>query len=223
MNRRLSRLGRPTAMAVLLFSFGAALAGCGVAGPAPLTSTPPSSPTTLTSAPTQGGGSTTPSVAPASTAPTSSEPRTSNPTATPIPTDVTPPPAGSIGAEGDTGVVGQPGSWCYDGTCLDGPPPPKSMLPVAEPAAGANLQFRIADSHPFNHWTASYQETLDNPAVELASGGDLYDPDLASSTLGPLMSSFDFEGPPHGSWIVSVSLQFADRGDAIFFWHFDVP
>ncbi len=223
MNRRLSCLSRPTAIAVLLSSFGVALAGCGVAGPEPPISAPPSSSPTLTSAPTQSGGSTTPSVAPASTAATSSAPPTSNPTATPVPTDVAPPPAGSIGAEGDTGVVGQPGSWCYDGTCLDGPPPPKQMLPLAEPAAGADLQFRIADSHPFNHWTVSYQETVDDPAVELASEGDFYDPDLASSTLGPLMSSFDFEGPPSGSWVVSVSLQFADRGDAIYFWHFDVP
>ncbi len=88
---------------------------------------------------------------------------------------------------------------------------------------GSETSFRLADTHPFNHWTVTYRASIDDPAIELDSGGVTYDPDVASATLGPLSSTFTFEGPPSGDWVVSVALQFAGRGDGIYYWHFAVP
>ena len=38
-----------------------------------------------------------------------------------------------------------------------------------------------------------------------------------------MISTFEFEPPPSGDWLISVGLQFGDRGDAVYAWHAVVP
>lgn len=203
----------PAAALGLLLSL--ALAGCGSSGSPPTPGAP-----SATALPTSAGPTAT--AAPSATAaPTAAV--TATPTAAATDAEPAAPAVGSLAVEGSPGVPGRQGSWCYDGACLDGPPGPKQMLSLIETAAGAPFAFSIPESHPFNEWSVAYRSRIDDQPTLLASGGAPYDPDLASATLGPLMTDFTFDGPPSGDWIVTASLQFAGHGSSVYYWHVVAP
>jgi hypothetical protein len=208
--------------ALMLATLGGA---CGQAGAsaAPATGTRP------TSGPAQATVAPTPTAAPSAPAATSTplasneSPPAGSPTVTPTHADPQPPPIGDLELL-DTTTPGYAGSWCYDGACLTGPPPPKSGLPLVEvPTAGTELAFVFADSHPFTHATASHARDHDAASTQLVEVGQYYDPYLSEATPGPEMSRFTFDAPPSGDWVLRVGLQFADRGDAVYYWHVVVP
>ncbi len=162
----------------------------------------------------------TPTASPAVASPTLSP----SAQATETPSAPVPPPIAEIQPPSGNEVPGQQGSWCYDGACGDVPAFPKEDLPLL--ALGDDeegLAFFVADSHPFSYWSASYAADPDAAYTNLASGGEYFDPDLSAATPGPMISTFEFEQPPSGDWLLSVSLQFGDRGDAVYSWHALVP
>jgi hypothetical protein len=163
----------------------------------------------------------------ATQAPTPTATATPSGTAMPSPTeDDLPPglPVGEIAEDGQAAVYGHQGSWCYDGACLDGPGLPKDDLPLLEASASdVQLTFSLAETHPFTHWAASYAADEDEESTPLASGGESYDPYVSAATPGPWITTFDFESPPSGDWVLRVFLQFGDRGDSTTTWHVVVP
>jgi len=136
----------------------------------------------------------------------------------------TAPPIAEIQPPSGASVAGQQGSWCYDEACGDVPAFAKDHLPMLSLAdPDESLVFSLGGSHPFSYWSARYAAGPDAAYSELASGGEYIDPDLSDATPGPMISTFEFEPPPSGDWLLSVSLQFGDRGDAVYSWHALVP
>jgi hypothetical protein len=57
------------------------------------------------------------------------------------------------------------------------------------------------------------------PFTELASGGTYVDPDT-HATQAPLLTSFMFDGPPRGDWVLAIHVRFPDElGAAPYLWH----
>jgi hypothetical protein len=140
------------------------------------------------------------------------------PTAGAEPTDL---PVGELSRSGgEPAVPGRPGSWCYDGACVDIPDASKASLPLfTVDNDGDRLTFELPGTQPFTYWSVSYSSDADAARTELASGGTYFDADLSASSPGPWVSSFEFDPPPSGDWMLGVSLQMGDRGDAAYSWH----
>jgi hypothetical protein len=173
----------------------------------------PASPTALAPAPT-------PTV---DAAPTATAQLIPTATQAPAATDFeqSAPPLGELELPDRAAVAGYLGTWCYDGACADIIPPDKADLPLIDVPGGADLTFTLADTHPFVYWTVDYAaEQDDGTATMLAEGGSYVDPDMASATSPPELTTFNFEAPPAGDWVLGVNLQFAaGLGDAVYFWH----
>ncbi len=199
----------------------AVAAGCSYAGeesvPTARSSTaPPTAPPTASPTPSPAAATDSPAVASPTSSPTAPSTETHS-----VPA---PPPIAEIQSPSGDDVSGQQGSWCYDGACGDVPAFPREDLPLLALADGeASLAFVLSDSHPFSYWSVSYAADQDAAYTELASGGEYFDPDLSDATPGPMISTFGFDPPPSGDWLLNVSLQFGDRGDAVYSWHALVP
>jgi len=159
-------------------------------------------------------------VAPAPTATAQAIPRATQ--AAPIATDYEQPapPVGELELPDRAAVAGYLGTWCYASACADIIPPNKADLPLIDVSGGADLTFTLAETHPFAYWTVDYAlEQGDGSASRLDEGGSYVDPDMAPATSPPELSTFTFESPPAGDWVLEVRLQFAGGlGDARYYW-----
>lgn len=113
---------------------------------------------------------------------------------------------------------GTAGSWCYIGACADSPWLPAHSLDAATlEAGGQELTLTISEAHGFVRWNARYADAKDESgeeALSLASGGDGKAP----------LTSASFAGPPAGSSVLAVQLDFGEElGDATYYWHIVVP
>jgi hypothetical protein len=183
------------------------LASCALAGASPSANPPTSRPASVTALP------------PGPTA-----------TARPIPTATAPPatdyeqpapPLGKLELPDGAAVPGYQGSWCYDETCADIIPPAKAGLPLIDLSDDAVLIFTLAESHPFAYWTVDYSpDQGDDSPTSLAEGGTYVDPDMAPATSPPELSTFTFDAPPAGDWVLAVRVQFhGGLGDTRYYWH----
>jgi hypothetical protein len=179
--RRLRR-STPIIAAVALL-----LAACDSAG----SSGPPagaSAADTATAAPTV---TTVPSVRPPSSAPSTAEP----------------PPA-SLGVDGGDPVVGQLGSFTWDGAGSDSPWLPGAPVTIG---TGEGVTVTLASDPGVAGWTARRVAPGVNDgagSVGLGQGG--------ATTIA-------FASPPSGTWSVQVTIQFANgRGSAAYYWQVTV-
>lgn len=184
------------------------LASCAVAGASPSPRPPTSQPASPTAAP------------PAATAtahPISTT--TLAPTATDYEQQA--PPLGELTLPDGLVVPGFQGSWCYNRGCLDLIPPDKADLPPIDLPPAAALTFNLAETHPFVYWKADYAAEQDvYPATKLTEGGTYIDSDQNPPTSTPLLSTFTFDVPPAGDWVLAVHLQFPDGlGGTVYYWH----
>jgi hypothetical protein len=118
-------------------------------------------------------------------------------------------------------VTGFQGSWCYDRGCLDVIPPDKADLPPIEVPKNAALTFNLAETHPFVYWKVDYAPEQDvYPFTKLEEGGIYVDPDIGPATSPPKLTTFSFDAPPAGNWVLAVHLQFPDElGGTVYYWH----
>lgn len=130
------------------------------------------------------------------------------------------PPTAELRLPNGTSVEGQLGSWCYDGGCADSPAFPKSLLPALDIRASAELRFTFAEGDQFAFARALYAPDSETyPFRDLASGGTYVDPDT-NATPGPLLTSFTFDAPSKGDWVLKVNIRFPGQlGDAPYYWH----
>jgi hypothetical protein len=156
-------------------------------------------------------------------APTATTPPVPTATAAPTATDQEQPapPLGELRLPDAAAVPGLQGTWCYDRGCADVIPPEKGDLPQVDTSAEAELSFTLADTHPFVYWTVEYApERDDDSTTRLDEGGSYVDPDVSPATSAPELTTFTFEGPPTGDWVIEVRLQFAGGlGDTRYYWH----
>jgi hypothetical protein len=153
------------------------------------------------------------SASPARTATTPSQ----EPSRTPEP-PLPVPPRGVL-ASGTTSVEGWTGSYCWQSACVDVDGiPPKSELPQIT-AGDDPLEFSLSDSATFTRWTVMYGVGGANSDLSiLDEGGSPSDPDAQPQSTPPELSWFEFDSPPRGDWVVTVSLQFPG-GDFSYAWH----
>lgn len=148
-----------------------------------------------------------------------------SPTASAAPTatdyEQPPPPLGELRSADGTVVPGVQGTWCYRDACADIIPPDRDHLPRIETPADATLSFTLADTHRFGYWTVDYAlEQDDGSATRLAEGGTYVDSDVAPATSPPELTTFTFDAPPLGDWVLQIRLQFAGGlGDTRYYWH----
>ena len=181
--------------------------------------TPATPPATVTSVSSPAASTAAPQTTPSAESTASLSPTPAPASATPSDDGVDPPPIAQLELGDGSVVPGYLGGWCYDGTCLDGPPPPKAELPLVQSAGAAGLAFALADTHPFSYASASYAAGHEAGQTELTEVGEYFDPYISPATSAASLSTFNFAAPPNGDWVLRVSLQFGDRGDAVYFWH----
>lgn len=184
------------------------LASCALAGASPSPNPPTSRPASPTAVPP---------------APTASAQPIPTATAAPTATDYEQPapPLGELTLPDGSAIPGYQGTWCYDGACADVIPPDKADLPQIDTSADADLSFTLAATHPFAYWTVDYAlEQDDDSTIRLDEGGTYVDPDVSPAASPPALTTFTFEGPPAGDWVIQVRLQFAGGlGDTRYYWH----
>jgi hypothetical protein len=188
-----TRLARSAWLAIMAVPF--LVGGCGRAGasaPATPPATTPSAATNLATEPPPDGAT---SVEPTDAA--------ASPGGVPMPE----PPAASLAVDGGDPVVGELGSFTWQGSGSDSPWLPGSRIHVG---TGERLTMTLAEPLAIEHWTA-----VRVPSVGL---------DAAPSVgLGEGDGPPAFGGPPAGSWSVQVSVWFAGNlGSASYYWLVDV-
>jgi hypothetical protein len=136
------------------------------------------------------------------------------------------PPTAQLTAGGVT-QAGTVGSFSFGGVSLDAPWLPADVVPpVALPRTAAEVVVSLAPPSTFVAWSARYADAADetgDTAIELAAGGEAVDPDIRPSTPPTELTRASFSRPPSGSWVLAVRLDFADGGDATYFWQLLVP
>ena len=118
------------------------------------------------------------------------------------------PPAASLAVDGGDPVVGQLGSFTWNGGGSDSPWLPGSPITVG---AGERLSVSLAGDPGVTEWTA-----------RRATPGSL---DGAGAVgLGQGTAEVGFDAPPSGTWSVQLTVRFAgDRGSATYYWKVTVP
>jgi hypothetical protein len=190
------------------------------AGQAPTDPSAGAPATTATPAPTASSPPTDSSQPTASPAATSSPPPGATARATPnsTPPDEDPlPPAAELRLPDGSAHAGALGSFFFGGAAADSPWLPARVLQAIEVAAGAQLTIALPEPYRFLRWSARFADAADETAdviSQLASGGD------GTTEL----TSALFAGPPPGSWVLMIRIDFADDGgDAAYYWHLIVP
>jgi len=130
------------------------------------------------------------------------------------------PPSAQLRVSGQGAPVeGTTGSWCYYDGCADKPAVPIENLVKIEMQPEAQLRFRLVTGDHFAFARANYAPRMDAMPHELGTAGVYVDPDT-NATQGPLIDSFEFTGPPRGSWALEVTVWFADGiGTVPYEWH----
>jgi len=171
-----------------------------------------------------------PSVTPQPVQPTISPPRPTT-TAEPSPTGTAAPnatdheqqapPLGELRLPDGAVVPGLQGSWCYDRGCLDAIPPERVDLPRIDTQSDVLLTFTLAETHPFAYWRVDYApEQDDESTIRLDEGGTYVDPDVSPATSAPEWTTFTFQPPPAGDWVLTVHLSFPGvLGGTVYYWH----
>jgi len=116
------------------------------------------------------------------------------------------PPDASLAAEGGDPVVGQLGSFTWDGGGSDSPWLPGTPVAVG---AGEPLSVSLADGTPIASWTAV------RAPVGSASGAGAVAAGEGSGTIA-------FAVAVPGRWTVAVSIRFGGGDAATWFWQLDV-
>jgi hypothetical protein len=117
------------------------------------------------------------------------------------------PPAASLKAEGGDPVVGQLGSYTWNGQGSDSPWLPGSPIRVG---AGEPLAVTIAGQPAIDDWTVQRVAggaTGGAGAVAMGSGQD---------------APIGFVAPAAGSWSILVDVRFPGGSDAAYYWVLDV-
>ena len=133
---------------------------------------------------------------------------TARPTAGPAAASSTAqPPAASLAVDGGDLVVGQLGSFTWDGAGSDSPWLPGSPITIGQ---GERMTISFTTDPGVASWTArrAAAETLDGAgAVGLGQGA----------------TPITFSPPPPGTWSVQLTVQFANRrGSAAYYWQVTV-
>lgn len=117
------------------------------------------------------------------------------------------PPAASLAVDGGDPVVGELGSFTWQGAGSDAPWLAGKPIHIGP---GERLTLTLAQPLAIEHWTAARVPSvgLDSaPTVGLGEGD------------GPVA----FTGPPAGAWSIQVSVWFADSlGSASYYWRVEV-
>jgi hypothetical protein len=119
------------------------------------------------------------------------------------------PPAAMIGVDGGDTVVGELGSFTWQGHGSDAPWLDGRRIHIGP---GETLTLTLAESVAVDAWTAS--------RVDAATLDDTTAVGLGEGTAGdPVV----FTGPPSGTWSVRVSVWFAGTlGSATYYWRVEV-
>jgi len=116
------------------------------------------------------------------------------------------PPEATLAADGGDPVVGQLGSYTWDGAGSDSPWLPGTPISVG---AMEPLTVRVGDDTPVGSWAARRTPGVsasDADAVPVAEGS------------GPIT----FPAPGPGDWTVRVEVRFAGGGSAAYAWRLTV-
>ncbi|MEA2621057.1 MAG: hypothetical protein QOC97_1830 [Chloroflexota bacterium] len=117
------------------------------------------------------------------------------------------PPSASLRVEGGDPVVGQLGSFTWEGAGSDSPWLPGSPITVG---AGERMAVTLATDPRVTGWTArrAARGTVDG---------------VGAVGLGQGAIPIAFDPPPSGTWSVQVTVQFASgRGSAVYYWQVTV-
>lgn len=140
------------------------------------------------------------------------------------------PPVGRLQVGDGEPIEGRLGSWCYGTACADSIPGDVGQQPRLELSGpGATIVFTLPPPHRFVFWRVDYATDADQyPYTLLAEGGaQHFDPDGPALPSGvtpiPELESVSFAGPRSGSWLLAVHVQFAEMGDAVYYWYVVVP
>jgi hypothetical protein len=118
---------------------------------------------------------------------------------------LTPPPDATLTVEGGDPVVGEQGSWSWNGAASDAPWLPGHPIHVG---VGELLTFAMLERVPIEGWQVARVPPSSVP------GGD-GEVGMAEGTG----QAVRFAAPPKGTWSVSVTVQFADNlGGASYYW-----
>lgn len=142
--------------------------------------------------------------------PSAGAPATTAPATDPAP--VGGPPSAWLESGPEMPVPGVPGSWARDGVGSDAPWLPASALPTVEVGSESRLVVELGDGLGIGSWRADVAPASDptGASARWVAGRDTTDPPLRRV-------AFDPPGP--GSWVLRVTLGFADgRGDAAYSW-----
>ena len=149
--------------------------------------------------------------------PTASPTDEPTPAATPRPTSTPGPiatfelPPDALIGNGDRPKAGDLGSFCWEGTCADGPQPvDPDELPLYRPSDDT-ITIRLAEGAEFESWSAYYWTEDDHEPIELGRG------DQAN---GPFTKA-TFDAPDVDLAIVSFFADFP-TGSASYAWAVDV-
>jgi hypothetical protein len=129
-----------------------------------------------------------------------------------------PPPDASLRTPDGTIVLGQMGSWCYGNGCADSPAFPIDRYSLVELGKGGErLEVVMSQGGRFSYWRASYTASLtDDPGGTTIGLGGVQDPDVPAR---PILVTAAFDGPPAGSWFLTLDLRFGALGSAGYTWH----
>jgi hypothetical protein len=129
-----------------------------------------------------------------------------------------PPPDASLRMADGRIVLGQMGSWCYGNGCADSPAFPIDRYPLLELRHDDDsLEIVMSQGGRFSYWRASYTNSLEvDPGGTTLGEGGVVDPDVPAR---PFLTTAAFDGPPAGSWILTIDLRFGTLGSAVYGWH----
>ena len=113
--------------------------------------------------------------------------------------------------------AGERGSFCYGGMCGDAPfPSPASLASVRLRTAHQELRITLGDGSRFG-WAAAISRTSDETGERQTLLG------ASGTSEGPVREA-SFRGPPSGSWVLQLSIDFDDElGSANHYWRLEVP
>lgn len=176
---------RSTSTGVVVLAAAALVAACGPG----VTASPPQTGAAATPGPSPSAASATP---PASAVASSS-------------TSALPPDA-ALAAEGGDPVVGQLGTFTWDGGGSDSPWLPGAPIAVG---AGEPLSVTLADPTRIAAWTA-----VRAPGTSTSGSGAV--------PAGAGSGTVSFEVPVPGRWTVAVTIRFGSGDSATWYWQLDV-
>jgi hypothetical protein len=196
---------RPAWILLALVTASGLLGGCSVAAP--------SSASLVPSVVTLPGPSTTvvTSPSPSPSEATTPEPAASDSSDEPGPEvtadhTIEPPPDATLQVEGGDPVIGQLGSFGWNGAASDAPYLPGFPIHVGN---GERLTFRMLSPVTIGQWQVSRV-----PPSSVPGGVD----GLVGMGEGT-GNAISFAAPPKGTWAVSVSVWFAEPlGSAVYYW-----